>query len=111
MTRTYNWGMTARRLWGNPAALGYLALVLGTVAFTLVTMGFAPEPDASMAGVWMYVATAPVSFLFVMAGSVETWFMVFSLVVSALVQSAVIGALYSALRARRQESPRRPSLI
>ena len=111
MTRTHHWGTTVRRLWGNPAALVYLALVVGTVVFALVNMTLTAGPDASMAGVWMYVATAPVSFLFVLVGSDATWFMVLSLAVSALVQSAVIGALYSTFRARRQASSHRPSLV
>jgi hypothetical protein len=112
MTRIHTWGTTARRLWINPAALTYLGVVLAAVAFAVGVGLFAQGPDASFAGIWMYVTTAPVSFLFLLVDTESTLFGVLTLVLSALVQSALVGALYRAIRGRRPaaaEAPRSSS--
>lgn len=110
MTRMHTWGKTARRLWVNPAALAYLGLVLAAVAFAVGVSLFAQGPDASFAGIWMYVTTAPVSFLFLLVNTESTWFDVLSIALSALIQSALIGALYRTIRGKRPASPRHPSI-
>ncbi|HEY8982198.1 MAG TPA: hypothetical protein VIU15_21740 [Streptomyces sp.] len=77
----------------NPAALGYLALVLAVVGWVAVDALFVEHQDASFVGVWLFVVTAPVSWIFLMLPGPMP---VVGIVVGAVVQAAVIGAMYRA---------------
>lgn len=104
--RTARGPVSVRRLLLNPASLVYLALVAASVLFTVGVTLFAPGPDASFAGVWMFFATAPVSVVLLPVLPGEGWGMVLLLAVSALVQAAAVGAVYGALRGRRVTTAR-----
>ena len=52
---------TTRFLVGNWPARVYLALVLGTVVYAVLAGSIGDRPDASLAGVWPFLATAPTS--------------------------------------------------
>ncbi|MFF8973905.1 SCO4225 family membrane protein [Streptomyces sp. NPDC014995] len=105
--------MNARRLPGparlafaNPASLVYLALVATATAFLAWDQLFVTHEDASFAGVYLLVLASPTFFLLDGAGrallgsgaDAPGWFVLTALVLSVLVQSALIGALHRRLR-------------
>ncbi|NNN37232.1 hypothetical protein HLK59_44235 [Streptomyces sp. S3(2020)] len=75
----------------NPVALGYLALVAAVVGWVGVDALFVEHADASLAGVWAFLVTAPTSLLFVMLPGALAWS---GVVVGAVVNAAVLGAVY-----------------
>ncbi|MFD8718058.1 SCO4225 family membrane protein [Streptomyces sp. NPDC059629] len=75
----------------TPVALGHLALVAAVVVWVGVDTLFAEHADASLAGVWAFLVTAPASLLFVMLPGPPAWA---GVVVGAVVQAAVLGVLY-----------------
>ncbi|MET8975269.1 hypothetical protein ABZX85_06565 [Streptomyces sp. NPDC004539] len=77
----------------NPAALGYLALVLAVLGWVAVDTLFVEHQDASFAGVWAFVVTAPVSWIFLLLPQPLP---AVGIAVGAVVQAAVIGAVYRA---------------
>ncbi|QNP69312.1 hypothetical protein IAG44_07585 [Streptomyces roseirectus] len=83
----------ARQNLVNPAALAYLALVLAVAGWVAVDALFVDHPDASLVGVWLFLVTAPTSWLFLMLPGPLP---LVGIVVGALVQAAVIGAGYRA---------------
>ncbi|CAM3260213.1 SCO4225 family membrane protein [Streptomyces albus] len=93
-------GMTARALWLNPASLTYLAVVVATVLFTAGDVLLNTSPDASLAGVWMFFATAPLSPVLLPLVPDSSWLAFVVVAAAALVQAAVIGAVYHAIRGR-----------
>ncbi|WP_369207370.1 SCO4225 family membrane protein [Streptomyces sp. PU-14G] len=100
---------SARGLLLNPASLAYLALVVAAVLFTVGVSLFDSGPDASFAGVWMFIATAPVSVLFLPLAPDSGWALALLIGLSALAQAAVVGAVYRALRGRRLTAARGPA--
>ncbi|MGJ5892258.1 hypothetical protein DF268_14560 [Streptomyces sp. V2] len=82
-----------RQWFVNPAALGYLALVAAVLGWIAVDALFVTHEDASMAGVWAFVVTGPVSWIFLM---LPEPLVLAGVVVGAVVQAGVIGALYRA---------------
>jgi hypothetical protein len=75
----------------TPVALGYLALVAAVVVWVGVDTLFVEHADASLAGVWAFLVTAPVSLLFVMLPGPLPFI---GIAVGAVLQAAVLGALY-----------------
>ncbi|MGC9539070.1 SCO4225 family membrane protein [Streptomyces sp. UG1] len=86
-----------RRNLVNPAALGYLAVVVGVLAWVGLDALLVEHQDASLAGVWAFLVTGPTSWLFLMLPGVLPWA---GVVVGALVQAAVLGAAYHRLAGR-----------
>lgn len=85
----------------TPAALGYLALVAAVVAWVGLDTLFVEHADASLAGVWIFVVTAPTSFLFLALPGPLPWI---GVAVGALVQAVALGALYRGVTGRRTAS-------
>ncbi|MFI5725418.1 SCO4225 family membrane protein [Streptomyces cyaneofuscatus] len=91
-----------RHYLANPLALGYLGVVLAVCLWVAVdTFSAASSGDASFAGVWAILATAPTSllftFLFTVAGPVG----LIGIPISAVVQAVALGALYRHVTERR----------
>ncbi|MEU8748461.1 hypothetical protein AB0C39_32865 [Streptomyces parvulus] len=85
----------------------YLGLVGGAMAVAAAEPLFATNPDASLIWVWPALFTFP-AFGFVAwlgeggwGGDAPAWFFIGGIVVSALVQSLALGAVWRGLRARR----------
>ncbi|MFE0381680.1 SCO4225 family membrane protein [Streptomyces inhibens] len=97
----------------NPLSLGYLSLVLAAVLFALVDGLAVHHPDASFAGIWALLLTAPTvvplwlagDALWGGSGSPEGYLMA-ATAVAALVNALLLGLTYRALRGRRRD-PRR----
>ncbi|MEW1720970.1 hypothetical protein [Streptomyces sp. NPDC093109] len=98
---------TLRRNLVNPVALGYLAIVLAVCAWVAVDAIFVDHSgDASFAGLWIGVVTAPTSFFIsspiALLGPVlppslaflNVVLLLIAIPVSALVQGFGLGALY-----------------
>ncbi|MFE2062206.1 SCO4225 family membrane protein [Streptomyces sp. NPDC059467] len=81
----------------TPVALGYLALVAAVVVWVGADTLFVEHADASLAGVWAFLVTAPTSLLFVMLPGPLAWA---GVVVGAVVQAAVLGVLYRKVSGR-----------
>ncbi|MFC9181813.1 MULTISPECIES: SCO4225 family membrane protein [Streptomyces] len=89
---------TLRHYLVNPLALGYLGVVLAVCLWVTVdTVSASSSGDASFAGVWAILATAPTSMLFLVAGPVG----LIGIPIGAIVQAAALGALYRYLTERR----------
>ncbi|MFF0477901.1 SCO4225 family membrane protein [Streptomyces sp. NPDC004284] len=101
--------MNARTLFrltfANAASAVYLGLVGASVVFEVAAALFA---DPGIVGIWPFLLTAPTSLL--AAGGVgAVWgmdapllYVVGGVLVSALVQSCALGALWEVLRGHRQ---------
>lgn len=81
---------------------GYLLLVFATFAFVAVDAAFVEHPDASLAGVWLYLVTVPLSLVGILAvpdatGPLATTVLLAVPAASALVQAV---GLWLALRGR-----------
>ncbi|WP_328769962.1 SCO4225 family membrane protein [Streptomyces sp. NBC_00286] len=86
-----------RRNLANPAALGYLAVVAAVGVWVGVDALFVEHADASLAGVWLFVVTAPTSFLFLaLPGALP----IIGVAVGAVTQASVLGAAYRWFRNR-----------
>ncbi|MBT2380684.1 hypothetical protein AMK21_12305 [Streptomyces sp. CB00316] len=82
---------TLRHYLVNPLALGYLGIVLGVCLWVAADAFFASSSgDASFAGVWAILATAPTSLLFTFAGPIG----LIGIPIGAVVQAFALGALY-----------------
>ncbi|MBZ3908006.1 hypothetical protein WB401_33900 [Streptomyces brasiliscabiei] len=82
---------TLRRHLVNPAALGYLALVVAVGVWVGVDALFVEHADASLAGVWLFLVTAPTSLFFVaLPGGLSFA----GIVLGAVIQAFVLGAAY-----------------
>lgn len=94
------WGipMNGSRYFLNPLALGYLLLVTAFLGWVGVDALFVEHADASLAGVWAFLVTAPASLLFVMLPGALAWA---GIVVGAVVNAAVLGAAYQRVSGRR----------
>ncbi|MFG2542450.1 SCO4225 family membrane protein [Streptomyces sp. NPDC048594] len=97
----------ARLAVANRVSGVYLALVGGAMAVAALVPLFADSPDASLIWVWPALFTFP-AFGFVAwlgeggwGGDAPAWFFIGGIVVSALVQSLALGAVWQGLRGRR----------
>ncbi|MFE9911668.1 SCO4225 family membrane protein [Streptomyces clavifer] len=75
----------------NPAALGYLAVVTAVGVWVGLDTLFVERLDASFAAVWLFLVTAPTSFLF--AALPGAWPFV-GIAVGAVAQALALGAAY-----------------
>ncbi|MFE4692911.1 SCO4225 family membrane protein [Streptomyces sp. NPDC056749] len=75
----------------NPAALGYLAIVAAVGVWVGLDATLVEHADASLAGVWLFIVTAPTSMLFAaLPGSLPFA----GIAVGAFVQALALGAAY-----------------
>lgn len=81
----------------NPAALGYLAVVATVGVWVGVDALFVEHADASLAGVWLFIATAPTSFLFLALPGALPFI---GIAVGAVTQAFALGAAYRWFRHR-----------
>ncbi|MEU1170665.1 SCO4225 family membrane protein [Streptomyces microflavus] len=82
----------------NPLALGYLGIVLGVCMWVATDAFFASSSgDASFAGVWAILATAPTSLLVPFEGPVA----LIGIPIGAIVQAFALGAMYRYVTERR----------
>lgn len=93
---------TLRHYLANPLALAYLGVVLAVCLWVAVdTYSAASSGDASFAGLWAILATAPTSllftFLFTFAGPIG----LIGIPIGAVVQAFALGALYRYVTERR----------
>ncbi|MDA5147347.1 MULTISPECIES: SCO4225 family membrane protein [Streptomyces] len=96
----------------NRVSAVYLALVGGAMAVAAAQPLFVTGPDASLIWVWPALFTFP-AFGFVAwlgeagwGGEAPTWFLIGGIVLSALVQSLALGAVWQTLRGRRGDRAR-----
>ncbi|MGW0548915.1 SCO4225 family membrane protein [Streptomyces altiplanensis] len=89
----------------NPASLVYLGLVAATAVFVTADTLFVTHEDASFAGVWLFLLSAPTVFAFFIGGdlfggtvSESAWFLYVALPVSVLIQSFALGWFLRLLR-------------
>lgn len=97
----------ARLTFGNPASAVYLGIVGLTVLVAIVEPMVREFPDGSMSWVWPALLTMPFFSVFLtldtMIGAEPSGaFFIAGIVVSALLQSLVIGASVEKLRGRRR---------
>lgn len=90
--------MNGSRYFLNPLALGYLLVVAAVLGWVGVDALFVEHADASLAAVWAFLVTAPASLLFVMLPGALAWA---GIVVGAVVNAAVLGAVYRSITDRR----------
>jgi hypothetical protein len=72
----------------TPVALGYLLIVAGVVVWAGVDALLVDHADASLAGIWSFLVTAPTSLLFVMLPGPLAWT---GVAIGAVAQAAVVG--------------------
>ncbi|MFD7664291.1 SCO4225 family membrane protein [Streptomyces sp. NPDC059788] len=97
----------ARLMFGNPVSLVYLALVVAAVLFAVVDTAFVQHEDASFAGIWAALLTAPTVFPMWLAGDAlwggtgsPQWYLILTLAVAALVNALLLGLVHRGLRGR-----------
>ncbi|MFJ9154862.1 SCO4225 family membrane protein [Streptomyces sp. NPDC102270] len=90
--------MNRSRHFLNPLALGYLLVVAAVLGWVGVDALFVEHADASLAGVWAFLVTAPASLLFVMLPGAWAWA---GIVAGAVVNAAALGAAYRSVSGRR----------
>ncbi|MFB8121267.1 SCO4225 family membrane protein [Streptomyces bacillaris] len=89
---------TLRHYLVNPLALGYLGLVLAVCLWVAVDASLAASSgDASFAGVWAVLVTAPMSLMVPFEGPVA----LVGIPIGALVQAFALGAMYRYATERR----------
>ncbi|MGW2472236.1 SCO4225 family membrane protein [Streptomyces sp. NPDC001665] len=100
-----------RLTFANPVSVVYLGVVGASVVFEAAVATFG---DPGFVGVWPFLLTAPASLLFAMVGmevggpaDVSYWFLAGGVVVSALVQAFVLGALTETVRGRLRRTATR----
>ena len=75
----------------NPVALGYLAVVAAVGVWVGVDALFVEHADAGFAGIWLFVVTAPTSFLFTALPGALPFV---GVAVGAAAQAFVLGGAY-----------------
>jgi hypothetical protein len=100
-------GTLTRLAFGNRASQAYLALVAVATVYVTIDTVFVHHEDASFAGIWLFLLTAPTVFGFFVVGSMfgeavssAAWFMYTALVLSVLIQSVALGFFVQLLRGR-----------
>lgn len=89
---------TLRHYLANPLALGYLGVVLAVCLWVTADASFASSSaDASFAGVWAFLVTAPTSLLVPFTGPVG----LIAIPIGAIVQALALGAVYRYVTERR----------
>ncbi|WP_042801314.1 hypothetical protein [Streptomyces sp. C] len=98
-----------RLTFANPASAVYLTVVAGAIAVATGVSLFGQDPG--FVWIWPTLFTAPSSFATMAVGMLvwgaskpPLWFSVGVLVACALVQSAVLGAVWEAVRRGRSRS-------
>jgi len=93
-----------RLTFANLASGIYLGVVGAAIVFEVLVATFG---DPGFVGVWPFLLTAPASLVFAMLGAevggatdVSYWYLTGGVVISALLQSFVLGALVETLRGR-----------
>ncbi|WP_326620354.1 hypothetical protein OHA57_34595 [Streptomyces anulatus] len=85
----------------NPLALGYLGVVLAVCLWVAVdALSASSSGDASFAGVWAVLVTAPTSMLLPFAGPAG----LIGIPIGSLVHALALGALYRSITERRAHS-------
>lgn len=88
-----------RHYLANPLALGYLGVVLAVCLWVAVDTFFASSSgDASFAGVWAFLVTAPTSLLVPFTSPVG---LMIAIPIGAIVQAFALGAMYRYVTKRR----------
>jgi hypothetical protein len=102
-----------RLTFGNRASQVYLGLVAVVTVWVAADTLFVHRDDASFAGVWLFFLAAPAVFAFFAAGELigtgfggSAGFLYAALVVSVLIQSAVLGGFVRLLRGGPGTVPR-----
>jgi cell shape-determining protein MreD len=106
---------TLRRLmFANPVSAVYLGVVGAAIGVATIQPLFAEHGMESLIWVWPALLTFPTFSLVALAGDAlfgpetATWYLIGGVVVSALVQSLVLGVVWEALRRpRRRLNPSR----
>ncbi|WP_203186364.1 SCO4225 family membrane protein [Streptomyces pratensis] len=80
-----------RRYLLNPAALAYLAIVAAVGVWVGLDALLVEHADASLAGVWLFIVTAPTSMLFAFLPGALPFA---GIAVGAVVQALALGAAY-----------------
>ncbi|MEU0149079.1 hypothetical protein ABZ119_24490 [Streptomyces sp. NPDC006288] len=75
----------------NPVALGYLAVVAAVAVWVGLDTLLVERADASFAGVWLFIVTAPTSLLFAALPGALPFA---GVAVGAVVQALALGAAY-----------------
>ncbi|MDF6019826.1 hypothetical protein [Streptomyces sp. JH34] len=83
--------LSLRRYLLNPAALGYLAVVAAVGVWVGLDALLVERADASLAGVWLFLVTAPTSMLFLALPGVLPFA---GVAVGAVIQALALGAAY-----------------
>jgi hypothetical protein len=94
-----------RYIVGNWWARGYLILVALTALFVVWSLATWDQPDANLAAIWLFVVTAPLSFVLIGVLSPiidNTGGFIAYIVVCALANAAALSAL-GRLGSRRRE--------
>ncbi|WP_053914031.1 hypothetical protein VM636_16770 [Streptomyces sp. SCSIO 75703] len=96
-----------RRAVTNPVSAVYLSLVGAAIVLAAAEPLYASGPDASLVWVWPALLTFPLfGFVVWLVDSgwadAPAWFFIGGIVVSALLQSFVLGTVYTSLRGRRR---------
>ncbi|MFJ8676087.1 SCO4225 family membrane protein [Streptomyces sp. NPDC093589] len=97
----------ARLIFGNPVSLGYLALVVAAALFAVADGLASAHADASFAGVWALLLTAPTVFPLLLTGD-AVWgesaapdgYLAAATVAAALVNALLLGLARRGLRSR-----------
>ncbi|MFE9013249.1 SCO4225 family membrane protein [Streptomyces cyaneofuscatus] len=93
---------TLRHYLANPLALGYLGVVLAVCLWVTVdTFSAASSGDASLAGVWAILTTAPTSLLFTSLFTFAGPVGLIGIPIGAVAQAFALGALYRHVTERR----------
>lgn len=100
-----------RLTFANRVSAVYLGIVGASIVFEVAAATFG---DPGLVGVWPFLLTAPASLLFAMVGAeaggpadVSYWFLGGGIVLSALVQAFVLGAVTETLRGRLRRTATR----
>ncbi|NJP66763.1 hypothetical protein HCJ92_10795 [Streptomyces sp. ventii] len=94
---------TLRAALTSSIALGYLGLVFALLVWAAVVSA-APSPDASFAGIWPVLATAPLSlFALLLPLPDHPGWLVVSVALCGLVNAVAVGWCHRTLGRRRED--------
>lgn len=104
-----------RLMFANPVSAVYLGAVAAAMLVAVVDPLAGDSADASMIWVWPALLTMPSSGVLVglgealFGGDAPGWYLVGGIVVSALAQSLVLGAVWRSLRGRSGPALTKPA--
>ncbi len=100
-------GTVTRLAFGSLPSQVYLALVALAALYVTIDSAFVHHEDASFAGVWLFLLTAPTVFAFLIVGELfgdavggSVWFLYVAMALSVVIQSLAIGLFVRLLRGR-----------